>query len=263
MIGATLAWLDTRRLGWLRGLALLMLLYSVSRVAEARAVAPTEEFIVYSIPRRSAVGFWQGAAAEFITPDSLPLTETERTYRLLPGIIRRAARRTAYRVGWRGSTVPVRRLPDPESANPRLYAPPGPVLLAEWRGLRLAFVSNRIASATQPTPVDVVVLRRNARVKPETLAAVFGTQALVVFDSSCKIWYVARQDSLLRAQGFRTWDVTARGAFRCAPARQQATLRPWTNELFLLLPTVYLPAGFGGHTGQLVEPERPSAQFLR
>ena len=213
MIAAGLAWLSTRRLGWLRGLALLLLCYAGSRVAEARAVAPTEEFIVYSIPRRSAVGFWQGAAVEFVTPDSLPLTETERTYRLLPGIIRRAARRTAYRVGWRGSTVPVQRLPDPDSANERLYFRPGPVVLARWRGLRIGFVSNRISSATQPTPVDVLVLRRNARLKPETVAAVFGPQARVVFDSSCKIWYVARQDSLLRAQGFQTWDVTAQGAF--------------------------------------------------
>ncbi|MCI1186047.1 ComEC family competence protein [Hymenobacter sp. DH14] len=217
MIAAGLAWFNTRRLGWLRGLALLLLCYAGSRVAEARAVAPTEEFIVYSIPRRSAVGFWQGAVAEFVTPDSLPLTETERTYRLLPGIIRRAARRTAYRVGWRGCTVPVQRLPDPDSATGNPFFRPGPVVLARWRGLRVAFVSNRIASATQPTPVDVLVLRRNARVKPETVAAVFGPQAQVVFDSSCKIWYVARQDSLLRAQGFRTWDVTAQGAFRCAP----------------------------------------------
>ena len=217
MIAAGLAWLNTRRLGWLRGLALLLLGYVGSRVAEARAVAPTEEFIVYSIPRRSAVGFWQGAAAEFVTPDSLPLTETERTYRLLPGIIRRAARRTAYRVGWRGSTVPVQRLSDPDSANARRYFRPGPIVLARWRGLRVAFVASRISPATQPTPVDVLVLRRNARIKPETVAAVFGPQTRVVFDSSCKIWYVARQDSLLRAQGFRTWDVTARGAFICAP----------------------------------------------
>ena len=217
MLAAGLAWLNTRRLGWLRGVAALMFLYAGSRVAEARAVAPTEEFIVYSIPRRSAVGFWQGAAAEFITPDSLPLTETERTYRLLPGIIRRAARRTVYRVGWRGCTVPVQRLSDPDSANESLYFRPGPVVLARWRGLRVAFVSNRVSSATQPTPVDVLVLRRNARIKPETVAAVFGPQAYVVFDSSCKIWYVARQDSLLRAQGFRTWDVTARGAFSCSP----------------------------------------------
>ncbi|GAB2867918.1 ComEC/Rec2 family competence protein [Hymenobacter ruber] len=218
IIGAGLAWLNTRRLGWLRGMALLLFCYGGSRVAEARAVAPTEEFIVYSIPRRSAVGFWQGAAAEFVTPDSLPLTETERTYRLLPGIIRRAARRTAYRVGWRGCTVPVQRLADPDSANSSLYFRPGPVVLARWRGLRVAFVSNRISTATRPAPVDVLVLRRNARLKPETVAAVFGPQVQVVFDSSCKIWYVARQDSLLRAQGFCTWDVTARGAFRCAPS---------------------------------------------
>ena len=107
-------------------MALLLLCYAGSRVAEARAVAPTEEFIVYSIPRRSAVGFWQGAAAEFVTPDSLPLNETERTYRLLPGIIRRAARRTAYRVGWRGCTVPVQRLADPDSANEQLSSSPAP-----------------------------------------------------------------------------------------------------------------------------------------
>jgi competence protein ComEC len=217
LIGAMLAWLNTRRLGWLRGAVFLLVGYAGSRVVEARAVAPTQEFIVYSIPRRSAVGFWQGASAEFVTPDSLPLTETERTYRLLPGIIRRAARHTTYHVGWRGTTVPVQRLADPDSANEKRYFKPGPVVLARWRGLRIGFVSNGISSATQPTPVDVLVLRRNARVKPETLAAVFGAQAQVVFDSSCKIWYVARQDSSLRAQGFRTWDVTAQGAYRCPP----------------------------------------------
>ena len=217
LIGTGLAWLNTRHLGWLRGMALLLCGYAGSRVAEARAVAPTEEFIVYSIPRRSAVGFWQGAAAEFVTPDSLPLTETERTYRLLPGIIRRAVRRTAYRVGWRGTTIPVQRLADPDSANETLFLKPGPVVLAHWRGLRIGFVSNRISTATRPAPVDVLVLRRNARLKPETVAAVFGPNARIVFDSSCKTWYVARQDSLLRARGFQTWDVTAQGAFRCAP----------------------------------------------
>jgi competence protein ComEC len=217
LIGTCLAWLNTRQLGWLRGMTLLMLCYAGSRVAEARAVAPTEEFIVYSIPRRSAIGFWQGAAVEFVTPDSLPLTETERTYRLLPGLIQRQAKHPSYCIGWHGSTIPIYRLADVDSANEQLFAKPGPVVLAQWRGLRLGFVSNRISPATQPTPVDVLVLRRNARVKPETLAAVFGTQAQVVFDSSCKIWYVARQDSALRAHGFRTWDVTAQGAFHRRP----------------------------------------------
>ena len=221
LIGTGLAWLNSRHLGWLRGMALLLLCYAGSRVVEARAVAPTEEFIVYSIPRRSAVGFWQGAAAEFVTPDSLPLTETERTYRLLPGIIQRAARRTAYRIGWRGSTIPVQRLADPDSANAVLYSKPGPVVLARWRGLRIGFVASRISTATQPAPLDVLVLRRNARVKPETVAAVFGPQVWVVFDSSCKIWYVARQDSSLRAHGFRTWDVTTQGAFHCRPPQDQ------------------------------------------
>ena len=220
LIGAGLAWLNSRRLVWLGSMAALLVLYAGSRVMEGYSVAPTEEFIVYSIPRRSAVGFWQGAAVEFVTPDSLPLTETERTYRLLPGIIRRAARRTAYRVGWRGSKVPVQRLADPDSTNDRLFLKPGPVVLAQWRGLRIGFVSNRISSATRPVPLDVLVLRRNARVRAETVAAVFGTQTQVVFDSSCKIWYVARLDSGLRAQGFRTWDVTAQGAFRRVPAQR-------------------------------------------
>ena len=219
LLAAGLAWLNTRRLGWLRAAAAALVLFAGSRVAEARAVARSEEFVVYSIPRRSAVGFWRGAAAEFVTPDSLPLTDTERTYRLLPGLIQRGARRPAYRVGWSGCSVPVRCLPDPDSASGRPFFRPGPVVLAQWRGLRLGFVAARISSATRPAPVDVLVLRRNARVRPETVAAVFGPRAQVVFDSSCKPWYVARQDSALRARGFRTWDVTAQGAFRCRPPR--------------------------------------------
>jgi competence protein ComEC len=219
LIGTALVWVDTKRLAWLRWMAGLLACYIGSRVVEARQVAPDEEFIVYSIPRRSAIGFWQGAVAEFVTPDSMPLNETERTYRLLPGIIQRQARRTTYCVGWRGCTVPTRRLADADSANEKLWQKPGPLVLAHWRGLRLGFVSNRISSATQPTPLDVLVLRRNARVPPETIAAVFGSKVQVVFDSSCKIWYVARLDSTLKANGFRTWDVTERGAFRLHPPR--------------------------------------------
>ena len=196
---------------------MLLVGYAGMRLAEARAVAPTREFIVYSIPRRSALGFWTGAAVEFVTLDSLPLNETERTYRLLPGLIQRQARYPAYSVGWQQSSIPVRRLADPDSANGRLFFKPGPVVLAQWRGLRLGVVSNRISPATQPVPLHVLVLRRNARVKPETVAAVFGPQVQVVFDSSCKSWYAARQDSSFRAHGFRTWDVTAQGAFRCRP----------------------------------------------
>jgi len=217
LIGTALAWLNTRRLAWLGGMAALLLLYAGTRLAEARVVAPTREFIVYSIPRRSAVGFWSGAAVEFVTPDSVPLNETERTYRLLPGLIQRRARHPTYSVGWQASSIPVRRLADPDSANERLYFKPGPVVLAQWRGLRLGFVSNRISPATRPALVDVLVLRRNARLTPATVAAVFGPQVRVVFDSSCKIWYVARQDSSFRVHGFRTWDVTAQGAFRCRP----------------------------------------------
>ncbi|GAA4369009.1 ComEC/Rec2 family competence protein [Hymenobacter saemangeumensis] len=220
IIGACLAWAHGKQLLWLRWAAVLLLGYGGSRVWEARQLAPDEDFIVYSIPRRSAVGFWQGAAAEFVTVDSLPLSETERTYRLLPGIIQRAARRTAYRVGWQQAAVPVACVADADTTARNPFFRPGPVVLAQWRGLRLAFVANRISSAAQPLPVDVLVLRRNARVKPEILAAVFGTQARVVFDSSCKIWYVARQDSALRALGFRTWDVTAQGAYHQRPPAQ-------------------------------------------
>jgi competence protein ComEC len=225
IIGAVLAWRSTRRLAWVAWAAAGVVAYAASRVVAARLVAPTQEFIVYSIPRRSAVGFWQGAAAEFVTVDSIPLTETERTYRLLPGIIQREARRTAYRVGWQGSTVPVQCVADADTAARNPFFRPGPVVLATWQGLRVGFVSNRISTATQPAPVDVLVLRRNARVTPETVAAVFGKQARVVFDSSCKIWYVARQDSLLRAAGFRTWDVTAQGAYHHAPPDRTAQPR--------------------------------------
>jgi competence protein ComEC len=91
------------------------------------------------------------------------------------------------------------------------------VVLASWRGLRVAFVSGRLrrlpAGAAPLVPADVVVLRRNARVYPDGLAAYFGSRARVVFDSSCKRWYIARQDTALRAAGFRTWDVNEQGAF--------------------------------------------------
>ena len=220
LLGAWLVWQRTRRLAWLGAAASVAVALAGSRVAEARAGAPLEEFIVYSIPRRSVVGFWQGATAEFVAADSLPLSETERAYRLLPGLIQRGARAPAYRVGWRGAAVPARRLADADSANPKRYLQTSPVVLASWRGLRLGFVSGRLAPAAHPTPLDVLVLRRNARVTPGALAATFGPQVQVVFDSSCKSWYVARYDSALRAQGFRTWDVTARGAFRqCPPGR--------------------------------------------
>ncbi|MFD1469417.1 ComEC/Rec2 family competence protein [Hymenobacter caeli] len=217
LLGAWLAWQHTRRLGWLGAGAGLAVALAGSRVAEARAGAPLEEFVVYSIPRRSVVGFWQGATAEFVAADSLPLSETERTYRLLPGLIQRGARAPACRVGWRGAAVPVRRLADADSANPKFYLKTSPVVLARWHGLRLGFVSGRLAPAARPTPLDVLVLRRNARVAPEALAAAFGPQVQVVFDSSCKSWYVARHDSALRALGLRPWDVTAQGAFRRRP----------------------------------------------
>ena len=214
IIGTLLTFMATRRLPWLATAAVLGLGYGGSRTVYARQIAPDERLIIYSIPRRSVVGFWQGSAAEFITVDSLPLSETERTYRLVPGLIQREAQQSTIRVGWCGARMPVRRLADADSANPRLYAPPAPVVLATWRRQRLAFVSGRLGKSTQPCAVDVLVLRRNARVQPAALAAVFGTTPQVVFDSSCKTWYVARLDSSLRAQGFRTWDVTAQGAFQ-------------------------------------------------
>jgi len=204
------------RLAW-AGLALLLLsCYAGSRVAEAAEVAPVREFVVYSIPRRSVVGFWQGAAPEFVTLDSLPLTETERTYRLKPSLILRRVRQPRYRVGWQDAAVPTRLVGAPDPTDTARRYPPAPVVLASWRGLRVACVSGRLRrlpAVLAPFPADVIVLRRNARVYPDGLAAHFGARARVVFDSSCKRWYIARQDSALRAAGFRTWDVNEQGAF--------------------------------------------------
>jgi len=210
------AFCATKRLAWMGTMLVLLTCYAGSRVAEAAEVAPVREFVVYSIPRRSVVGFWQGAAPEFVTTDSLPLSETERTYRLKPSLILRRVRQPYYRVGWQGATVPTRLVGAATLADSARRYPPAPVVLASWRGLRVAFVSGRLRRlpvAQAQFPADIVVLRRNARVYPDGLAAHFGPQARVVFDSSCKRWYIARQDSALRAAGFRTWDVNERGAF--------------------------------------------------
>jgi competence protein ComEC len=217
LILAVCAFFAARRLAWVGGMLALLGLYAGSRVAEAAEVAPVREFVVYSIPRRSVVGFWQGAAPEFVMVDSMSLSETERTYRLKPSLILRRVRQPRYCVGWQGTAVPTRLVGAPSPADSARRYPPAPVVLASWRGLRVAFVSGRLrrmAASTAPLmPADIVVLRRNARVYPDGLAAHFGSKAQVVFDSSCKRWYIARQDSALRTVGFRTWDVNVQGAF--------------------------------------------------
>ena len=218
LIVALCVFLASRRLAWAAWSVALLALYGGSRLAEARAVAPGREFVVYSIPRRSVVGFWQGAAAEFVTADSLPLSETERTYRLRPSLILRRVRQPAYRVGWQQSAVPAHAVAAPDSVEAGFRYPPAPLVLAQWRGLRVAFVSGRLrrlvaGAGPAALPADVIVLRRNPRLYPDALAAHFGPGAQVIFDSSCQRWYVAREDSALRAAGFRTWDVNERGAF--------------------------------------------------
>ncbi|NML66306.1 ComEC family competence protein [Hymenobacter sp. RP-2-7] len=223
LIGSMVAFVASRRLAWAGAAVAVLAAYSGSRVAEARAVAPRRELVVYSIPHRSVLGFWQGAAPEFVTLDSLPLSETERTYRLLPSLIQRRTPRARYCVGWRGSQVPARAVAPPDSAEAARRYPPAPLVLARWHGLRVAVVSGtlrRLAGAAA-YPADVVVLRRNAYLPPGALAAHFGPRAQVVFDASCQRWYVARQDSTLRAAGFRPWDVSRRGAYvRALPAGQ-------------------------------------------
>ncbi|MBO0360633.1 ComEC family competence protein [Hymenobacter sp. BT186] len=205
-----LAFVARRHLAWLGMACVLMGLFAGSSMWAARRLAPDEQLIFYSIPRRSVVGFWQGAAAHIVTVDSLPLTETERTYRIVPGIIQREARQVSYHAGWRGSQVPVHR---PDSSG---------LVLAVWRGVRVAFVSGRLDGARQPCPVDVVVLRRNARVWPETLEAVFGRQPTIIFDSSCKSWYVASLQPKLQVAGWQTHDLTQQGAYTRQPVAAPA-----------------------------------------
>ena len=215
LIGAVLAFLASRRLAW-AGVAVVVLAgYGGSRVAEARRLATLREFVVYSIPHRSVVGFWQGASPEFVTTDSLPISETERTYRLKPSLLLRRTSLARYCVGWRGSRVPARQVAPPDSAEAARRYPPAPLVLASWRGLRVAFVSGTLRRLAGPAaqPADIIVLRRNAYLYPDALAAHFNSQALVVFDSSCQRWYVTRQSAALRAAGFRTWDVNEQGAF--------------------------------------------------
>ena len=204
IILALLAFFAVRRLPWLGVACALLGVFEGSRVWAAHRLTHDEQLVIYSIPRRSAVGFWQGAAGTIITPDSLPLNETERTYRIVPGSIQREARLVAYHPGWSSSSVPA-------------LAADNNLVLSVWRGVRVAFVSGRLSGATRPQLVDIVVLRRNARVQPAALATVFGRRPPVVFDSSCKAWYVARQDSLLQKAGYQTYDVTTRGAFVWRP----------------------------------------------
>jgi len=201
MILVLLAFLARRHLAWLGLASGLMLVFAGSRVWAVQRLAPDERLIFYSIPRRSVVGFWQGAAAHIVTVDSLPLSETERTYRIVPGIIEREARQVNYHTGWQGSSVPARSI---DTSG---------VVLAVWRGVRVAFVSGRLDGARQPNAVDIVVLRRNARVWPETLAAVFKANPTIIFDSSCKSWYVNSLYSKLQVAGWQVYDLTAQGAY--------------------------------------------------
>ncbi|GAB2953893.1 hypothetical protein GCM10027048_18970 [Hymenobacter coalescens] len=208
LIAVLLAFLAWRRLAWLGAAAAVGAGFAVSRVAEARQVATDKRLIIYSIPRRSAVGLHDGAAALVLTPDSLPLNQTERTYRVLPGLIGRGNRTARYVAGWAEQEVAVRALPNG-----------GPVLL-NWHGRRVAWVSQRLWQGQRPVPVDVVVLRRNARVWPDQLRATFGPQAVIVFDSSCRSWYVEKLAPPLRAAGLRVHDVTMEGAWiEPVPAR--------------------------------------------
>ncbi|TGE14624.1 ComEC/Rec2 family competence protein [Hymenobacter elongatus] len=204
IILALLTFKALKRLPWLGVACALMALFAGSRVWAARALTTDEELIIYSIPRRSVCGFWQGAVAHIVTADSLPLSETERTYRIVPGTILREARQVTYHVGWQQAPIP--------TAQPTPH-----VAVAVWRGIRLAFVSGKVDGARAASPVDVVVLRRNAWVKPHELEQLFGKKARVIFDSSCKSWYVLRQDSVLQKAGFQTHDVTSRGAFVMRP----------------------------------------------
>ncbi|WBA42228.1 ComEC/Rec2 family competence protein [Hymenobacter canadensis] len=198
-----LAFFRLKKLVWLGLACLLMGSFAGSRVWAAHRLAPDEQLIVYSIPRRSVLGFWQGAAAHIVSADSLPLTETERTYRIVPGIIQREARAVSYHTRWRGSSVP---------ALADTAAQPG-MVLAVWRGVRVALVSGPLAGARRPVPAEVVVLRRNARVWPEDLAAVFSPAAIIVFDSSCKSWYVESMRKRLQPIGWQLHDVAMQGAF--------------------------------------------------
>ncbi|KAA9339088.1 ComEC family competence protein [Hymenobacter busanensis] len=216
LIALVLAFAAWRKLAWLGAVVAGALIFSASRVVEARQVAADRRLVVYSIPRRSALGLHDGAAALVITPDSLPLNETERTYRVLPGLIERDNRHVRYAAGWPAAEVAVRQI-----------GPGGPVLLT-WHGRRVAWVSGKLWKGQRPVSVEAVVLRRNARVWPDQLAATFGTNALVIFDSSCRTWYVEKMTPQLRAAGLRVHDVTMQGAWvqpiKNAESNPRATL---------------------------------------
>ncbi|AYA36987.1 ComEC family competence protein [Hymenobacter oligotrophus] len=199
LIALLLAFAAWRRMVWLGAAAVVLLGFSGSRVQADRRIAADKRLVIYSIPRRSALGLHDGASALILTPDSLPLNHTEQTYRVLPGLTERGNRQVRYVAGW------------PPQLAVRHLGPGGPVLLS-WHGLRVAYVSQRLWKGQQPVPVDVVVLRRNARVWPEQLLATFGPRALVVFDSSCRAWYVARLLPQLQGLGMRAHDVTTQGA---------------------------------------------------
>ncbi|QDA59108.1 ComEC/Rec2 family competence protein [Hymenobacter jejuensis] len=200
VILALLAFLALHRLPWLGVACALLAMFTGSRVWAERQLGKEAQFIVYNVPHRSVCGFWQGSVSQIVTPDSLPLSGAGRAYHIEPGLVEHQMQQVAYQAGWHDTAVPATCATDG-------------LVLTVWHGLRVAFVSGRVEGARQPYPVDVVVLRRNARVRPEELAVLFGHTATVVLDSSCKFWYAAKQTVALQEAGLQVYDVAKSGAF--------------------------------------------------
>ncbi|WP_066504212.1 ComEC/Rec2 family competence protein [Rufibacter sp. DG15C] len=203
MIGIVL-FLVYRKLSWLGLAAVCLAFVSTTEIVEARHHCQTQELILYSTRKSSAVGILQGRRALLFADSAFHAQPKNFTYNIQPhwwakGI---QEKHRFWPDFWKTSQK--RELAIHETAD-------GNRLLI-WQGKRILWLQKLPRKLAQPIQVDVLVLQKNAWASPAQLQEAFDCR-YVVLDQTNAPWYVQRKTQELQVAGYQVYDLEREGAW--------------------------------------------------
>ncbi|WP_192821386.1 ComEC/Rec2 family competence protein [Rufibacter sp. LB8] len=193
-IGAAIMFLVYRKLAWLTFSVMCLAFLSGTELAEAQRLRRTQELVLHSVRKSSAVSLVQGRSVHFMADSAFRAQPQNFTYNVQPYWW---AKDIKNEDAWFGAHfqngAQKQEIAQHETDQ-------GNRILV-WRGKRLLWLKRLPRAVQKPLQVDAIVLQQNVWTTPDKLKSMFSTR-LVVLDQTNARWYVQRKKQELQQAGY-------------------------------------------------------------
>ncbi|ALJ01508.1 hypothetical protein DC20_15880 [Rufibacter tibetensis] len=200
-----LLFLLQKRLAWLSGAVLCLAFISGTELAEAQSQRRSQELVIHSVRRSSAVSLLQGRQVSFIADSSFLAQPLQFTYQVQPYWWAKGVRQE--------NRFEATFLKTSPKLGFALHETPEGNKLVVWKGKRLLWLQNKPTLTMQPVSLDAIVLQHNLRLPAQKLQEYFSVKT-VILDQTNSRNYVTRTTAELKAAGFKVHVLEEEGAWQ-------------------------------------------------